>query len=111
MKRRKLESIGSKITKVNTARNMAAPAVSRVAGRPGARMRERILKRDDYLCQPCLRMDRVSAADEVDHIVPLHVGGSNADENQEAICRECHRTKSRSEGQSRDGAGSWGGGR
>lgn len=30
---------------------------------------------------------------ELDHIIPLHLGGSNECENLQLLCRECHRGK------------------
>ena len=88
----KLSSIKHKIKNVSIIRT-SSPAIERIKGRPGARMRDRILKRDDYLCQECLRAGRVRVADEVDHVVPLSVGGSNADDNQRSLCRDCHAIK------------------
>lgn len=66
-------------------------------GRPWRRTRERILKRDCYLCQPCKALDRITLATEVDHIAPQFEGGSEADENLQAICSDCHGTKTQAE--------------
>lgn len=72
------------------------------------RTRERILRRDDYLCQPCKRRGRLTPlvvghrshprAAQVDHKIPKHLGGSDDDDNLEAICRTCHDAKSAREG-------------
>ncbi len=40
-------------------------------------MRERILRRNTYLCQLCEREDLVTAATQVDHIRPKAKGGSD----------------------------------
>ena len=37
------------------------------------RVRLRILKRDNYLCIPCLKRGRITPAEAVDHIVPIRV--------------------------------------
>jgi len=37
--------------------------------------------------------DRVVAATEVDHIVPLRAGGTNDAENLQALCKSCHSRK------------------
>ncbi len=68
-------------------------------GRPWRRKRERILQRDNYLCQPCMRAGRVQPASEVDHIVGLAAGGTDDDSNLEAICRACHKVKTAQEAQ------------
>lgn len=62
------------------------------------RIRKRILDRDEHLCQPCLKAERITVGTHVDHIVPKAQGGSDADENLQTICVECHRVKSSREG-------------
>lgn len=64
------------------------------------RARERVLRRDNYLCQRCLP-ERVTLAIEVDHIVPLHMGGSDTDENKQGLCLACHLKKSKEEEKAR----------
>lgn len=62
--------------------------------------RERIFERDGGLCQQCKRQGRWTAclpSAPVDHIVPLHLGGSDADSNQELLCTECHEVKTQRE--------------
>ena len=69
-------------------------------GSEWVKTRERILIRDMYLCQPCLRNSRptplcVKPYDHaVDHIIPKAKGGTDDDANLEAICAECHDAKS-----------------
>lgn len=61
------------------------------------RVRKRVLQRDNYLCIPCSRKShpRVTAAQEVDHIIPRSKGGKVHDEsNCESTCRACHLEKS-----------------
>lgn len=55
--------------------------------------RSLILRRDGYLCQPCLMLGRPTQATEVDHVVPKANGGSDEWDNLQSICRECHSTK------------------
>ncbi len=63
------------------------------------RRRLRILKRDNYVCQcdRCKAQGIVRPAHEVDHIVNLAQGGSDADRNLQAINTECHRLKTQRE--------------
>lgn len=53
-------------------------------------IRARILSRDP-LCAECL--PRIKASEEVDHIVPLHKGGTDDDDNLRGLCREHHAQK------------------
>ena len=63
-------------------------------GSAWVKLRERILKRDDYLCQPCQREGRITTATQVDHITPKAKGGGDEDGNLQAICDAHHAEKS-----------------
>lgn len=57
------------------------------------RIRARVLF-DEPLCRHCAEGGRVTAASEVDHIVPLSRGGARLDRrNLQPLCGECHRAK------------------
>lgn len=72
------------------------------------KLRRRILQRDNYLCQPCLRAGRLTAlttgdprhtrAGSVDHIKRKADGGTDDPANLQAICRLCHEAKTAREG-------------
>ena len=62
-------------------------------GRPWRRLRDQVMQRDKYLCQHCLAGGRYTEAQEVDHIVPLADGGTDAATNLQALCAPCHRKK------------------
>ncbi|WP_299312384.1 HNH endonuclease signature motif containing protein [uncultured Halomonas sp.] len=70
---------------------------ARQGGRPWRRRRDRVLQRDKGLCQPCLQQGRVTPATEVDHILNIARGGSESDDNLQAICAACHREKTQRE--------------
>lgn len=55
-------------------------------------LRQQVLARDAYLCQPCLREKRITKADTVHHIIPVREDWSRRldPNNLEAVCRECH---------------------
>ncbi len=56
-----------------------------------------ILRRDCYLCQPCLKQGRPTPATQVDHIAPKFKGGTDDHDNLQAICRPCHDEKTKAE--------------
>ena len=64
------------------------------------KLRARILERDLYLCQECLRQGRptplkVKPYDHaVDHILAKAFGGTDDPSNLESLCKECHDAKS-----------------
>lgn len=67
--------------------------------------RERIMRRDKALCQPCRKGGSVMPAVAVDHIVPKAEGGTDADENLQAICKRCHKLKTENESKRARGVG------
>lgn len=68
-------------------------------GRPWRRLRDAVLKRDCYLCQcqDCKAAGLPLLADEVDHIVPIAEGGTDAESNLQAMNRDCHAKKTAQE--------------
>lgn len=61
-------------------------------------LRERVLRRDAGLCQPCRRRGVMTPnCRTVDHMVPKARGGSDADANLQCICTACHRAKTQAE--------------
>ena len=61
------------------------------------KLRARILKRDKYLCQGCLKAGRATEAKTVDHIIAKAHGGTDDDSNLQSLCWSCHRTKTSTE--------------
>ena len=88
-----LSTLKPRISTIDTRVGSPA-AVERIRGWKLTKIRERVLLRDEYTCRGC---GRVSSSLEVDHVVPLHLGGSESDENRQSICVECHEAKSERE--------------
>lgn len=73
---------------------LASPTARRDGGRPWRRTRERVLRAAGGICQcnECKEVGRVLIANEVHHIVPLHLGGQELDEsNLLAVNSDCHK--------------------
>lgn len=53
------------------------------------------LRRDKYLCIACLAAGRITAAIDVDHIIPIWVDATLrlVLGNLQSLCRACHRAK------------------
>ena len=66
---------------------------SRGYGYAWSKLRLKALERDRHLCQMCLKRGVYTTATDVDHIVPLAQGGSDAMENLQSLCHECHKQK------------------
>jgi 5-methylcytosine-specific restriction enzyme A len=72
----------------------------RLTGRPLQRIRMQVL-RDEPLCRHCSARGLVAVAVEVDHITPLHVGGTYDRSNLQGLCKPCHAIKTAGEGGSK----------
>lgn len=69
-------------------------ATPRKRGRAGCVDRER--RRALYpICAICEDEGRVTATEEIDHIIPLTKGGPDTDENTRGLCKPCHAEVSR----------------
>lgn len=76
------------------------PAITKARyGWAWQKLRKQVLQRDRSLCQSCLKAGRSEVAKEVDHIVPIHLNGTDELTNLQSLCSPCHRTKSALEGQ------------
>jgi len=94
-----IASLKPRISIIDTRVGSSA-AVERIRGWKLTKIRDRILLRDGYTCRGC---GRVSSSLEVDHIIPLHLGGSESDENRQSTCGDCHQKKSEQEEKEREG--------
>ena len=56
--------------------------------RQWTKIRERILRRDGYICQYCGQ-----EANTVDHVVPRRLGGNDVDDNLVSACSRCNLSK------------------
>ena len=85
--------------------DLTVSANKRTRGSSWMRIRARILRRDCGLCQcaECRQAGKLTPAHEVDHIVPLDMGGGDADSNLQAISVDCHKRKTAREASARAG--------
>lgn len=84
---------------VEARRDGATPredATPRTRGRAWMEIRARWL-RANPLCCVCEAEGKITVADEVDHIVPLSVGGRDDESNYQSLCKPCHAVKTAGE--------------
>jgi hypothetical protein len=53
--------------------------------------KKKVASAQAWRCACCTGM--LSHVFEIDHVMPLFLGGNNAEENLQALCRECHGQK------------------
>jgi 5-methylcytosine-specific restriction protein A len=82
----------------------ATPRLSERSGHAWAKIREAVLA-EEPLCRVCQAKTppRVSASEEVDHIVALEDGGAEDRSNAQGICHSCHAEKTTRELRARRG--------
>lgn len=101
----KLRALSSRLNTMPIAGPKPAPAstIERKRGSSGAKDRAAIRARDAGLCQECKRNGYTRIGHAVDHIIPLHMGGTDDEANKELLCTPCHDAKSKVEAGHRAG--------
>jgi 5-methylcytosine-specific restriction protein A len=81
---------------------------ARMRGRRWVALRSTLLRKEP-LCRFCRFQGRTSVAVEIDHVIPLEQGGSDAYDNLQPLCASCHLEKTardrgyKAKGSTRDG--------
>ncbi len=71
-------------------------ATTRTYGGKWQRIRKAVLTHEP-LCRLCLAAGITQQAAEVDHIIPLHLGGTDEQSNLQPLCFLCHQFKTTTE--------------
>lgn len=89
----KLHNLKPQLATINTmiAGVIATP---RQRGSGWMSRRAKLLKANP-LCCLCEEEGRTTMAVEVDHIVPLFIGGADSDSNTQNLCKPCHDAKTK----------------
>lgn len=99
-----IERLKPRIAQANLSSVRALTAdTQRMRGRR-LQERNRRFKRANPLCACCSKQGRVSATTEVDHVIPLHLGGPDHESNLQGLCYDCHQEKTAAEAKDRGGA-------
>lgn len=77
-------------------------ATPRTRGRAWIETRARWLRKHP-LCLHCQAQGLVSVAEEVDHVIPLWMGGRDDETNFQSLCKACHAVKTAGEAKGRGG--------
>jgi 5-methylcytosine-specific restriction protein A len=105
----KLTTLKPRISTVDTtrARLIAQAQPKRTRGRKLQTRRFRIWKADPH-CAHCRRLVAFPEGFQLDHEVPLHLGGEDTDSNLQVLCVQadgsgCHQKKTADEARQRSG--------
>lgn len=98
---RAIKALGFRVSPAKLVRvKSMSTQEQRLTGRRRQERNARVL-RAHPLCVQCQLRGDVQAAVEVDHVVPLHLGGKEDDANLQGLCRACHAAKSADESRAR----------
>ena len=78
------------------SRTVITKPVERTRGTTWMTIREKVLRQAPH-CVDCLKGGQVTPADEVDHILPLSMGGTDDLTNLQGLCYEHHKAKTKRE--------------
>jgi 5-methylcytosine-specific restriction protein A len=90
-----------KTIQTSTVKALTVSESQRTRGSRWVKIRRRVLTRDNGMCCMCKAHGRFTLAREVDHITPLWAGGTDAESNLQALCIECHASKTDAEASKR----------
>lgn len=74
--------------KVDPDQAMAAAKRDRLPGYLWEQRRQEVLERDENRCVQC-----GADATDVDHVLPVALGGDDEVENLQSLCSDCHKRK------------------
>jgi len=81
----------------------------RITGNSLYALQKKFTRDNPRVCAECKRQGLVGFGDELDHIVPLHLGGHESDENRQWLCYRHHQEKSAAEAEKRSSGDGYGG--
>ena len=82
------------------AQRLKQASTPRKRGRAWVEIRARWL-RAHPLCNHCEQEGKVTAGQELDHVIPLHQGGADDESNYQTLCIKHHKAKTAKEAQGR----------
>lgn len=87
------EAIRREIAGLADCHQIQRTKAKRARGRAGAAQRQRRLAAEPN-CRDCAELGFERPAQEIDHIIPLGMGGRDTDDNVRSLCRSCHARRS-----------------
>lgn len=100
----KLQTLRPKLGKVSAQVRQLASGTRRKRGSSLMTLRAQWFAKHP-LCVECDKQGRVTAAQELDHVIPLWQGGADDAANLQGLCIPCHREKTAAEAGRRYGNG------
>lgn len=97
----KLQMLKPRLSVHKATRLAPAQPVERVTGNSLYALMKRFERDSPRVCAECVRQGTASFGAELDHIHPLHLGGTNDNSNLQWLCRTHHAEKTEREAKAR----------
>ena len=101
----KLQMLKPRLSAHKATRLAPAQPVERVTGNSLYALMKRFERDNPRVCAECVRQGTASFGAELDHIHPLHLGGTNSLSNLQWMCKTHHAEKTEREAKARSGGG------
>jgi len=95
----KIRTLQPRVPMLSTALGRSLPSIPpsqvkgyRTRGRRLQQIRGEHLRQRPF-CVHCEAKGILSVATQLDHVVPLHQGGADTDDNRQGLCDACHKAK------------------
>ena len=89
----RLATLKPRVQTLKASRVQQIEGTKRISGNSLYAIMKRFERMHPRICAECRRQGLVGFGDELDHIVPLHLGGKESDANRQWLCREHHAEK------------------
>ena len=99
----KLQMLKPRLSAHKATRLAPAQPVERVTGNSLYALMKRFERDNPRVCAECVRQGTASFGAELDHITPLHLGGTNYHGNLQWLCKTHHAEKTEREAKARAG--------
>ena len=96
-----LTTLKPRVQTLKASRVQQIEGTKRISGNSLYAIMKRFERTHPRICAECRRQGLVGFGDELDHIIPLHLGGKEADSNRQWLCREHHAEKTAREASDR----------
>ncbi len=101
----KLQMLKPRLSAHKATRLAPVKPVERVTGNSLYALMKRFERDNPRVCAECVRQGTASFGAELDHITPLHLGGTNHQANLQWLCKTHHAEKTEREAKARAGGG------
>ncbi len=92
-----MKTLKPSIRTINTSLVKTGSGTQRIRGNSLVAIKKKFERENPRLCATCTSLGLVGFGDEMDHVVPLWMGGSESHSNRQWLCVQHHKVKTAAE--------------